>query len=163
MVSLCEILVLPVRNFIKCWIKARTMRKIEAAHRNLIIAFGLLFSLGVVLAVSNAACAINMGHLFAPFLYGVALVGLATGGAVTLLFQWKVDKMQLKRILSILPADEASVLTTIIEKGSITQTEIKSRSGLSKVKVSRILSRLEQRNVIEKKPHGNTNLIIKKF
>jgi uncharacterized membrane protein len=49
------------------------------------------------------------------------------------------------------------------EKGSITQTEIKSRSGLSKVKVSRILSRLEQRNVIEKKPHGNTNLIIKKF
>ncbi|MGZ8876029.1 MAG: hypothetical protein ACXW1F_06010, partial [Halobacteriota archaeon] len=63
---------------------------------------------------------------------------MATGGAVTLLFQWKVDKVQLKRILSILPVDEASVLTTIIEKGSITQTEIKSRSGLSKVKVSRI-------------------------
>ncbi len=156
-------LVLPVRNLLSDGSNSRTMRKIEAAHRNLIIALGLLFSLGVALAISNAACAINMGHLFAPFLYGVAFVGLATGGAVTLLFQWKVDKMQLKRILSILPVDEASVLTTIIEKGSVTQAELRSRSGLSKVKVSRILSRLEQRNVIEKKPHGNTNLIIKKF
>ena len=113
---LVKCLLYPPETFLSDRSNSRTMRKIEAAHRNLIIALGSLFFLGVALAVSNAACAINMGRLFAPFLYGVALVGLATGGAITLLFQWKVDKMQLKRILSILPVDEASVLTTIIEK-----------------------------------------------
>jgi len=139
------------------------MPKVEVTSRNLLIALGALFILGAVLAMTNAYCAINMGHLFAPFLYGVALSALATGGAITLLFQWKVDKKQLKRILSILPVDEAKLLTVIIEQDRITQQELTARSELSKVKVSRILSKLEQRNIIEKKPYGNTNLIIKKL
>lgn len=139
------------------------MSKMDITKNKLIIAIGLLFALGIVLAMSNAYCAINMGHIFSPLLYGIALIALATGGAVALLFQWKVDKIQLDKVISILPEDERKVLKIIIEKKSISQTELKYASGLSKVKVSRVVSRLEQRNIIEKKPYGNTNLIIRKI
>lgn len=61
------------------------------------------------------------------------------------------------------PSDDSKVLKEIIEHGRITQRELKYRSGLSKMKVSRILSRFEQRDVIGKKPYGNTNLIIRKL
>lgn len=139
------------------------MGKMEITKKKLIIALGLLFALGVFLAMSNAYCAINMGHLFAPLLYGIALIALTTGGAVALLFQWKVDKIQLEKLISILPKDERRVLKVIIEKKSVSQTELKHLSELSKVKVSRIVSKLEQRKIIEKKPYGNTNLIIRKI
>jgi hypothetical protein len=135
----------------------------EITKKKLLIALGLLFVLGVILAMSNAYCAVNMGHLFAPLLYGIALAALATGGAVALLFQWKVDKIQLEKLVGILPEDEKKVLRTILEKKSISQTELKYLSGLSKVKVSRIVSKFEQRKIIEKKPYGNTNLIVRKI
>ena len=135
----------------------------EITNKKLIIAVGLLFALGVNLAWSNAYCAVSMGHMFAPLLYGIALIALATGGAITLLFQWKVDRIQLEKVISILPNDEKKVLKIIIDKKSISQTELKYLSELSKVKVSRIVSKLEQRNIIEKKPYGNTNLITRKI
>ncbi|MBT3731269.1 hypothetical protein HOD29_01460 [archaeon] len=135
----------------------------EITNKKLIVAIGLLFALGVALAYSNAYCAVNMGHMFAPLLYGIALIALATGGAVALLFQWKVDRIQLEKVISILPDDEKKVLKIIIDKKSISQTELKYLSELSKVKVSRVVSKLEQRNIIEKKPYGNTNLIIRKI
>ena len=135
----------------------------EITNKKLIIAIGLLFALGVALAYSNAYCAVNMGHMFAPLLYGIALIALAAGGAIALLFQWKVDRIQLEKVISILPDDEKKVLKIIIDKKSISQTDLKYLSELSKVKVSRVVSKLEQRNIIEKKPYGNTNLIIRKI
>ncbi len=139
------------------------MNKMEITKKKLFIALGLLFGLGVFLAMSNAYCAVNMGHLFAPLLYGIALIALTTGGSIVLLFQWKVDKIQLEKVISILSEDERKVLKVIIEKKSISQTELKYLSELSKVKVSRIVSKFEQRKIIEKKPYGNTNMIIIKI
>ena len=131
--------------------------------RKLIIAFGLLFALGVVLALSNAYCATNMGHLFAPLLYGIALIALATGGAIALLLQWKIDRLQLERIINILPEDDRKVIRVIIDKRNVTQSELRYLTGLSKVKISRIISKFEQRGIIEKKSYGNTNLIVLKI
>lgn len=135
----------------------------EITKKKLLIALGLLFALGIILSMSNAYCAVNMGHLFAPLLYGIALTALATGGAITLLFQWKVDRMQLEKLIGMLPENERKILKIIIEKKSISQTELKHLSGLSKVKISRIVSRFEQRKIVEKKAYGNTNLIVKKI
>jgi uncharacterized membrane protein len=135
----------------------------EITRNKLIIAVGLLFALGIVLAWSNAYCAVSMGHMFAPLLYGIALIALATGGAIALLFQWKVDRVQLEKVIAILPEDERKVLRAVIDKRSVSQSELKFLAGLSKVKVSRVVSKLEQRNIIEKRPYGNTNLIIRKI
>jgi uncharacterized membrane protein len=135
----------------------------EIGGKKLLIALGALFILGIVLAMSNAYCAVNMGHVFAPLLYGIALVALTTGSAITLLFHWKIDKMQLEKVLKILPEDEAKIFKVLIAKKSVSQTELKYLSGLSKLKVSRIIIKLEQRNIVEKKPYGNTNLIVLKI
>ncbi len=139
------------------------MSRIEISTRKLIIAFGLLLSLGMILAISNAYCATNMGHLYSPLLYGVTLIALTTGVAIALLLQWKIDKLQLERIINILPEDDRKVIKVILDKKkNITQSELRYLTGLSKVKISRILSKFEQRGIIEKKAYGNTNLIILK-
>jgi len=138
------------------------MQKISM-NKKIVIAIILIFVLGIVMAISNAYCAVNIGHLFAPLMYTVALISLAIGGTITFIFAWKIDQIQLEKVISILPDEERKVLKIIINEKKITQTELKIVSGLSKVKVSRIVSKLEQRKIIEKKPYGNTNLIIKQI
>lgn len=136
------------------------MANIELTRTRLLITLGLLLILGIALSISNAYCAINMGHLYSPFLYGIAIIAFATGSAVTLLFQWKINRIQLEKVINILPEDEKIVVRIIAEKKSITQTDLRHMSNISKVKLSRIIKRLEQRKIIEKKMYGNTNLII---
>jgi uncharacterized membrane protein len=41
----------------------------------------------------------------------------------------------------------------------LTQSRLKDLTGLSKVKLSRVIARLEKREVVGKRPYGNTNLI----
>jgi uncharacterized membrane protein len=41
----------------------------------------------------------------------------------------------------------------------LTQSRLKDLTGLSKVKLSRIIARLEKREVVGKRPYGNTNLV----
>jgi len=134
----------------------------EIGRNKLFVALGALFILGIVLSVSNAYCAVNMGHVFAPLLYGIALAALATGAAIALLFQWKIDRLQFEKIIGVLPEDERKVLKVLIEKKSISQSELRYQSGLSKVKVSRIIAKLSKRGIVDKKNYGNTNLIILK-
>jgi uncharacterized membrane protein len=76
-----------------------------------------------------------------------------------MLFQWKISQKQLYRILKILPEDERVIVEILVKEKRMEQNLLVAESGLSKVKVSRTLSKLEQRNLIEKKPMGNTNLI----
>lgn len=135
----------------------------EIQKGKILIALGLLFALGVILAMSNAYCAINMGHIFSPLLYGVALAGLAVGASIVLLFRWKIDKMQLNKIITILPEDEKKVLNALIDKKSVSQTELRYLTNLTKLQVSRVVARLELRKIVEKKPYGNTNLIVLKI
>jgi uncharacterized membrane protein len=45
------------------------------------------------------------------------------------------------------------------DEKELTQSRIKDLTGLSKVKLSRILARLEKRGVVGKRPYGNTNLV----
>ncbi|MBU4342216.1 MAG: hypothetical protein KJ928_06435, partial [Candidatus Altiarchaeota archaeon] len=47
----------------------------------------------------------------------------------------------------------------LVREKKMEQTYLVAESGLSKVKVSRVLSKLEQRGIVEKKPLGNTNLV----
>lgn len=138
----------------------KIMVSIEFSRKKLVLLLGLLFGLGIFLSVSNAFCAVALGRLFAPFLYGITIVAFAAGVATALVFQWKIDRVQLSKAFSILPEDEKNVLMIITEKKHITQTDLRLMSGLSKVKVSRIIDRLEKRKIVEKKPYGNTNLII---
>ncbi len=62
-----------------------------------------------------------------------------------------------------LDADEARVVAIINEgNGSVYQSDILKKTGFSKVKVSRMLDRLEQKGLLERKRRGMTNLVVAK-
>ncbi len=59
--------------------------------------------------------------------------------------------------------EEKLILECILEKGtSIFQSDLVEKTKLSKVKITRILDRLETRNIIERKRRGMTNIVILK-
>jgi uncharacterized membrane protein len=63
-------------------------------------------------------------------------------------------------VLRLLKPDERRVYNEIIEsKGDILQNKIVLNSGLSKVRVTRILKRLEQKQLIKRERFGLTNRI----
>jgi len=62
-----------------------------------------------------------------------------------------------------LDSDEAKVVAIINEgSGSVYQSDILKKTGFSKVKVSRLLDRLEQKGLLERKRRGMTNLVVAK-
>ena len=75
----------------------------------------------------------------------------------------KITKENYRKIMSDLSKDEGTVLERIIEsKGTIFQSELVGKTGLSKVRVTRILDKLEGRDLLERKRRGMTNVVILK-
>jgi uncharacterized membrane protein len=75
----------------------------------------------------------------------------------------KVTKENYKEVLEKLSNDEKEILEVIIEaKGSIYQSKIVEETDMTKVKVTRILDKLEGRKIIERKRRGMTNIVILK-
>lgn len=135
----------------------------EISEKRLYAALGLVLLLGVLLSIANAHHIKSQGEGFPIFVYGVAFVSFAVGGAVVLIFQWKIHQYQLQKVMKILPRDEGKIMGILIKKKEIEQNKLVTLTGLTKVKVSRLLSNLEQRGVVEKKQSGYTNLIILKI
>jgi uncharacterized membrane protein len=131
----------------------------ELSTRRILLAFIVIFVLGMALAFLNVYNTMHLSCGFCPWMYVIALLGTGVGGFIVLLFQWKINKIQLMKVLAILPQEERKIMELLITKDSMTQTDLRYNAGLSKVKLSRILSRLEQRGAIEKIDYGNTNLV----
>ncbi len=74
-----------------------------------------------------------------------------------------LKKKDYTKILSELASDERIVLEKIIaNNSSIYQSDLLSKTGFTKVKVSRILDKLEFKELIERKRRGMTNIILLK-
>ena len=59
--------------------------------------------------------------------------------------------------------DEKTIVTLLIaEGGTMFQSQLVEKSGYSKTKVSLVLDRLEARNVLERRRHGMSNVIVLK-
>ena len=64
---------------------------------------------------------------------------------------------------SKLDEDEQAVLEVVnAGGGSAYQSDVVKETGYSKVKVSRVLDKLEQKNILERKRRGMTNLVVRK-
>ena len=73
----------------------------------------------------------------------------------------RITKENYKKILTRLNNDERIVFVKIIDaEGSIIQSELVDKTKFNKVKVTRILDRLEGMNLIERKRRGMTNIVI---
>jgi uncharacterized membrane protein len=65
-----------------------------------------------------------------------------------------------KVIVDVLQGDEKELYLIVCEKKEILQSELVLESGLSKVKVSRLLQKLERKSLLVRRPYGNTNKVI---
>jgi uncharacterized membrane protein len=66
--------------------------------------------------------------------------------------------------MNTLTQEEKAVLQKIIEsQGTIFQSDLVERTKFNKVKVTRVLDRLEGKGLIERKRRGMTNVIIHLF
>jgi len=72
-----------------------------------------------------------------------------------------VPAQQRKVNISELDSDEKRIISLLQERqGSVFQSEVIKLTGFSKVKVSRILDRMEHNGLIERKRRGMANLVV---
>ncbi|MFQ6051756.1 MAG: helix-turn-helix transcriptional regulator [Candidatus Hydrothermarchaeota archaeon] len=86
-------------------------------------------------------------------------------GVVFSIFAYKgIEKRKKTKLtLNLLNDGEREIIQKLIASGgSLTQDEITKQTQFSKAKVSIHLANLEKRGLIEKTPHGRTNLIVLK-
>lgn len=139
-------------------------KKVEVPLSRLIVGFGLIFFLGILFAIINGYYAQESGDSLPFIVYVISIVSLFIGAGIILLFQTKISKVQLNSILKLLDVDEAEVVRTLIEHNyRLEQNHLVAYTGYNKVRISRILKKLEQREVVEKRNLGNTNLVILKL
>ena len=131
----------------------------EVSETRLAVAIIAVFSLGILLSILNGYYVEDTGSSIPVMVYGVTAVSMGVGASIILLFQWKISQRQSMGMLKVLPEDERRIVEILLNERKMEQMYLVAESGLSKVKVSRILARLEQRGIVEKKPLGNTNLI----
>lgn len=75
----------------------------------------------------------------------------------------QVEKKHIPIDYSKLDKDEKVIVKTIEQaEGSIFQADLVEKSGFDKVKVTRILDKLEGRQIIERKRRGMTNVVLLK-
>jgi len=135
----------------------------EISKNKLLISAGLIGLLAVLITVFSVYHSQHMGQSYLQypvFLYGTTILSLIIGGFIVYLFEEKINKLQLHKLLKILPRDERKVIQLLIERNEIEQRKLGTLTELNTVKISRVISLLEQRGVIEKKKQGYTNLII---
>ncbi len=96
-------------------------------------------------------------YLFIPFM---GSLGLFTGMLIFVLFKdEEKDHVETGTILKLMEENDRKVMEVLFREKEIMQSKIVKKTGLSKVKVSRILKKMEQKGIIEKLPNGNTNLV----
>lgn len=75
----------------------------------------------------------------------------------------KLTQEEKNEKLEALDEDEKKVMQIIMrEEGSVYQSDVIKETGLSKVKVSRLLDKIEGKGLIERKRRGMTNVIVLK-
>lgn len=73
----------------------------------------------------------------------------------------KVTKENYQKFMKDLTKDERLVLERIIEsQGTIFQSDLVDKTGLNKVKITRVLDKLEGMGIVERRRRGMTNVIL---
>lgn len=136
----------------------------EISSRKLIVGFVGVFLLGVMFSLVNGYYSTEEGSTLPLIVYAISFVSVLLGGFIVVLFQAKINKVQLNRVLQILPEKEQKIVRLLLDNNnSIEQNKLVALSGINKVKISRILTELESRKVISRNNLGNTKLIVLKI
>lgn len=127
----------------------------------LIVGLLAVFGLGIVFAVGSGIYAQSAGSALPIWVYALCLASALTGAGLVLLFRGRVAAGERERFLKLLPAEERRVIEILLaHEGSCEQNRIVAESQFSKVRISRILASLEQREAIARTRMGMTKLVV---
>ena len=128
----------------------------------------------------DSSCTLAHGGNYCPMYYTISqqtylalgIVGLLILVSIILIFSNPQEKIIIKTIekkkskkkidTKDLSKEEISVLNLVKENKTIFQAEIIEKTGFSKAKVTRIIDRLEGKEIVERKRRGMTNIVILK-
>ncbi|MBN2043334.1 MAG: MarR family transcriptional regulator [Candidatus Aenigmarchaeota archaeon] len=105
---------------------------------------------------------------FAQFMAGYAIAGILMAMGVLVLVFLKTSpapdhKMKWNNIIKKMAGEERKVYETLTEAdGVMFQSELVEKTGMNKVKVSRILDKMEARGLLERKRRGMSNAVVLK-
>jgi uncharacterized membrane protein len=136
----------------------------EISSKKLVIGFVAVFLLGVMFSLVNGYYSTEEGSSLPLIVYSISFVSILLGGFIVVLFQARINKIQLDRVLKILPEKEQKIVKLLLgNNNSMEQNKLVALSGINKVKMSRILTELESRSVVSRMNLGNTKLIVLKI
>ena len=136
----------------------------EIDNKRLIIGLSLVFILGILFAVVNGLYTQSTNEQLPLIVYGISFLSVVIGAVIVLLFQLKINKMQIEKVLRILPREERTIVKILLDNNNkLEQNKIVVLSGFTKVQVSRVVQKLVERDVVEKRDMGNTNLVVLKI
>ncbi|MBR9678482.1 MAG: hypothetical protein GOU97_04300 [Nanoarchaeota archaeon] len=93
----------------------------------------------------------------------IALVILLIGAGVFIALSSDIKRFFVKTVKVRLSQDEKKIHDFIKkEKGSAYQSDIVKATGLSKVKVTRLLDKMEGKKIVERRRRGMTNIVFLK-
>lgn len=103
-----------------------------------------------------------VGFVLAAFVGGIGIFITLTSHRLEKLSGTKTAK--LREIVSKLRGDEKIVYDVITKSdGTIFQSDLIAKTGFSKVRISRILDRLETKDIIERRRRGMANYVVLKY
>lgn len=83
--------------------------------------------------------------------------------ALVLLIIWSIKQVQKKPDLKGLDKDEKRVIDLLLkENKAMFQATLKEKLGVGKVKLTRLLDKLEAKQIIERKRRGMNNIVVLK-
>ena len=104
--------------------------------------------------------------------FALAVVGILVLVGIFLILSKPKEKTIIKEIekkekskkieITTLKIEERKIINILLEKKAMFQAELVENSGMNKVQVSRILDKLEGKNLIERKRRGMQNIVILK-
>ena len=91
----------------------------EIDNKKLIIGFSLIFLLGIAFSIVNGTYTDSTNEQLPIIVYAISFLSIIVGAFLVIMFQAKINKIQLERVLKILPREER-----VIVKNTSTNTKI---------------------------------------
>jgi len=119
-------------------------------------------------ALVNAGCTVFMHIPLTSYIGFAVLIALAASGIYIFLRLKSEEKIIVKTTAALaqaikkLSGDSKTVFDAVAAEGTIFQSDLIRKTGFSKVKVSRILDRLEMGGLVERRRRGMANVIVLK-
>ncbi len=132
-------------------------------EKRLLISLSAVILFGISLSVLNSYHITVLDYPFGLTTYLLAVEFIVLGVVSSLAARSLIAHIHFKRAIRILPEDEQKVLKHIFQVKTITQHELVQRTGLYKMKVSRILRKFQEKGLIDRITYGYTNLVVSKI